>query len=58
MKRNRLVSEEDVRTKIVSTWLMDHGIGQEDIRLEYSFLIRIGRQGFLVESGKILRIAG
>ncbi len=57
MKRARLISEEDVRTKIVSTWLLDHGIGYGDIHFEYSFSIRLGRQKFLVESGKISRIS-
>jgi DNA polymerase III delta prime subunit len=58
MKRAILLSEEDVRTKVVSTWLLDHGFGNEHIHLEYSFSIRLGRQKFQVESGQISRISG
>lgn len=38
-----LMSEDDVRTKIVYEWLKDCGFTQNEINLEYSINIRIGR---------------
>jgi hypothetical protein len=32
-----LHSEEDIRTKVVTAWLADHGFGPSDISVEYSF---------------------
>jgi hypothetical protein len=47
-----LYSEEDIRTKIVTAWLADHGFGPSDISVEYSFEIRLGRKILLVGSEK------
>ncbi|MBD1876733.1 type I restriction enzyme HsdR N-terminal domain-containing protein [Nodosilinea sp. FACHB-131] len=38
-----LLSEEDIRTKVVYTWLVDHGFTPESILVEFSFEIRLGR---------------
>ncbi len=47
-----LHSEEDIRTKIVTTWLADHGFGPCDITVEYSFEIRLGRKTLPIISEK------
>ena len=39
-------SEEDVRTKVVYTWLREHGFAADEIQLEFGFRIRAGRQLF------------
>ncbi|XGV96554.1 MAG: type I restriction enzyme HsdR N-terminal domain-containing protein [Leptolyngbya sp. BL-A-14] len=47
-----LLSEEDIRTRVVATWLADHGFTAENISVEYSFEIRLGRGIFRVGSEK------
>ncbi|NJO49316.1 MAG: type I restriction enzyme HsdR N-terminal domain-containing protein [Leptolyngbyaceae cyanobacterium RM2_2_4] len=47
-----LLSEEDIRTRVVATWLADHGFTAENISVEYSFEIRLGRGIFRVSSEK------
>ena len=42
-QKKNLLSEEDIRTKIVTTWLADHGFGATDILIEKSFELRLGR---------------
>ncbi|MDA7979503.1 MAG: type I restriction enzyme HsdR N-terminal domain-containing protein [Pirellulales bacterium] len=37
-------SEDDVRTKVVYSWLREHGFAPQDIRIEFGFKIRAGRQ--------------
>jgi hypothetical protein len=39
-----LYSEEDIRTKVATAWLADHGFGPCDISVEYSLEIRLGRK--------------
>ncbi len=51
-QENPLRSEEDIRTKIVTTWLADHGFGAADISLEKTFEIRLGRDIYRVGSDK------
>lgn len=46
----RLISEEDVRTKVVTLWLADHGFGPEDISVEFTFELRLGRNILVVDS--------
>jgi hypothetical protein len=50
-----LLSEEDIRTKVVTTWLADHGFGLADISIEASFEVRLGRGVFRVESGELVQ---
>jgi hypothetical protein len=40
---NQLISEDDIRTKVVMSWLLDHGISTADIRIEFAFTVRLGR---------------
>lgn len=47
-----LLSEEDIRTRVVATWLADHSFTAENISVEYSFEIRLGRGIFRVNSEK------
>lgn len=47
-----LYSEEDIRTKVVTAWLMNHGFGSSDISVEYSFEIRLGRKILSIDSEK------
>lgn len=42
-KNKNLLSEEDIRTKVVTTWLADHGFGAADILIEKSFELCLGR---------------
>ena len=37
-----IISEEDVRSKLVTLWLKDHGFGLKDFSLEYGFEIQFG----------------
>lgn len=39
-----LYSEEDIRTKIITAWLVDHGFDPYDISVECSFAICHGRK--------------
>lgn len=48
--RQPLLSEEDIRTKVVYTWLADHGFTPEDISIEFSFEVRLGRGVYAVGS--------
>jgi hypothetical protein len=50
-------SEDDLRTKIVAEWLRGHGISSNDIRLEYTFSVRLGRKLYLVGEDKLIEIA-
>ena len=43
-----LHSEDDIRTKVVTSWLLDHGVSPRDIQIEFSFTIRFGRTEFTV----------
>src|SRR5437763_16968626 len=52
-----LYSEEDIRTKVVTTWLADHGFGPSDISVEYSFEIRLGRKILSIDSEKLKKTA-
>lgn len=47
-----LQSEEDIRAKIVTAWLADHGFGPSDISVEYSFEVRLGRKTHTIDSEK------
>lgn len=44
------MTEEDIRTKIVSLWLADHGFAASDIALEFTFNIKIGRASWRIGS--------
>lgn len=44
-------SEDDVRTKVVIPWLIEKGFNLQQISVEYSFSIRLGRSTFKAESG-------
>lgn len=52
-----LHSEDDIRTKVVSTWLSGHGISPNNISIEYSFAIRLGRSIIHVEDGELKKTA-
>ena len=43
-----LLSEEDIRTRVVATWLADHGFTAENISVEFSFELRLGRNVYRV----------
>lgn len=45
-----LYSEEDIRTRVVTAWLADHGFGPSDISVEYSFEIHLGRKNLSIDS--------
>ena len=47
-----LQSEEDIRAKIVTAWLADHGFGPSDVSIEYSFEVRLGRKTHTIDSEK------
>ena len=47
-------SEEDIRTKVVYTWLADHGINPAEISLEYCFEVKIGRHTWKIGSDRPL----
>jgi hypothetical protein len=49
-------SEEDLRTKVISQWLIGHGFSWNDLLLEFSFTIQLGRSRFEVGDGQIHRI--
>ncbi|WP_306602393.1 type I restriction enzyme HsdR N-terminal domain-containing protein [Azonexus sp.] len=46
-----LSSEEDVRTKLVVPWLQSLGFDDTDLRLEFSFKVRLGRSILTVGNG-------
>lgn len=45
-----LYSEEEIRTKIVTIWLVDHSFGPSDMSVEYSFEIRLSRKFLSINS--------
>jgi hypothetical protein len=45
---NSPLSEDDIRTKVVYTWLAGCGLSPSDIYLEYSFEIRLGRSTYRI----------
>jgi hypothetical protein len=54
---NELVlwNEEDLRAKVISQWLIGHGFSWNDLHLEFSFTIQLGRSRFEVGDGQIQR---
>lgn len=50
-----LVSEDDIRAKIVLPWLINHGFNLSNIHVEYSFSIRLGRSVFKVDNGNLVK---
>lgn len=50
-----LRSEEDVRAKLVLPWLINRGFNVNDLLVEHSFSIRLGKSIFNVENGNIVR---
>jgi hypothetical protein len=44
----QLLSEEDVRTRVITTWLAGHGFTTESISVELSFELRLGRNVYRV----------
>src|SRR6185369_245443 len=53
-----LRTEDDIRTKIVSSWLAGHGIDATNIHIEPTFSIRLGRSVVRVKNGTIERVNG
>lgn len=45
-----LLSEEDLRTKVIYEWLKELGFTSSDISLEYSFMVRLGKNVYKVLS--------
>ena len=43
-----LMSEDDIRTKVIYPWLLDHGFNDAEILIEHSFEIQLGRQVYKV----------
>jgi hypothetical protein len=50
---SKVFSEDDVRSKIVLPWLLERGFNLNDLSLEFSFSIRLGRSVLNVEDGAI-----
>ncbi|MBD1890001.1 type I restriction enzyme HsdR N-terminal domain-containing protein [Coleofasciculus sp. FACHB-SPT9] len=48
-------SEEDIRTRVVATWLADHGFTAESISVEFSFELRLGRNAYRVGENAPIR---
>jgi hypothetical protein len=48
MSEDQLITEEDIKAKILSHWLRDHGFGANDITLEKTFELKFGRGVFVV----------
>jgi hypothetical protein len=44
-------SEEDVRTKVVFPWLLSHGFDPDQLSLEHTFSVRLGRTVVIAENG-------
>lgn len=44
------MTEEDLRTKIIYTWLKDLGLKNEQLHFEYSFKINLGRYAYKIKS--------
>jgi hypothetical protein len=53
-----LRTEEDVRSKIVVPWLLAIGFNNNEISLEFSFRIKIGRSIVKVSNGRTTRDVG
>jgi hypothetical protein len=53
-----LRTEEDVRSKIVVPWLLAIGFNNNEISLEFSFRIKIGRSIVKVSNGRTTRVVG
>ena len=49
-KNNIHLSEDDIRTKVIYQWLRDCGVSIQEISIEYSINIRIGRNVKTVHS--------
>lgn len=47
---NSMANEAELRAKVVDVWLRDHGFSSNQIRLEHSFTISLGRSSFTVGS--------
>ena len=47
-----LVSEDDIRTRVVAIWLFEHGFSAESISVEFSFELRLGRNIYRVGENK------
>jgi hypothetical protein len=56
MSRVNCFTEDDIRTKVVYTWLAGHGFNPQDIFLEHTVKIRLGRALLELESGKASKI--
>jgi hypothetical protein len=54
----QLISEEDVKSKLLVPWLRDRGFAIENLQFEFSFVVRFGRSLFVVENGKLTRKSG
>ncbi|MCH2071137.1 type I restriction enzyme HsdR N-terminal domain-containing protein [Acinetobacter pittii] len=52
---SKVLSEDDVRSKIVIPWLIERGFNLNDLSVEFSFSIRFGRSVVNVEKGGIIR---
>jgi hypothetical protein len=47
-----LLTEEDVKAKVVNDWLFSHGFGSKDVVLEKTFEIQLGRKSTTIGDGK------
>lgn len=47
-----IANEAELRAKVVDVWLRDHGFSSDQIRLESSFTISLGRGSFTVDSNQ------
>ena len=50
-------SEEDIRTHVVARWLSEHGFSANEIKVERSFELRLGRNVYRVGSDQPLNVA-
>lgn len=50
---SNILSEDDVRSKIVLPWLVEKGFNLNDLSIEFSFCIRLGRSVAKVEAGEV-----
>lgn len=51
-----LFTEEDIRSKIVVPWLMAQGFDIDQVLLEFSFSVRLGRTVVTVKDGRTERV--
>ena len=42
------LTEEDIRTLVVTAWLSEHGFQESEISLEYSFEVQLGRYAYKI----------